>query len=398
MSVSSDRGLASGAGAPRGLEGFVWTGRGRALISVCIGIVGAWLLRQPLTSLLLDGKLFSNRSLMAQLGILVLGAAAFSLVTAGLLASYASPSQEARRWLVFALPVLFWAAMVWIGESDLSTLRRISIEDGPLEWQQFFFDALCVILLFIASRRMAREPGRAKWGLLAAAVVFFFIAGEEISWAQRVFGFGTPADLAKINMQDEFNVHNIVAINNEQTQYYTVLGLTLGLAWLLYRRIGRALLSVLIGIAVAWLLWDAVLPIVFPDPASSGSSLFVPIAITAVGGVAAAVVSALLLPRIQAKYGGLLGTWLIPPWYLSSYFLLLAVIDVLWWVRAEPSFMWGVFRPWLNFLNAHLAWDYEATLESVLAAGWLLAVLRVWQLATNQPAVGDHKSSLPADA
>ncbi|MFN8476230.1 MAG: hypothetical protein U0074_00170 [Kouleothrix sp.] len=36
----------------------------------------------------------------------------------------------------------------------------------------------------------------------------FLIAGEEISWGQRLFGW-QPSDLAAINHQGETTVHNI---------------------------------------------------------------------------------------------------------------------------------------------------------------------------------------------
>ena len=36
-----------------------------------------------------------------------------------------------------------------------------------------------------------------------------FVAGEEISWGQRIFGFATPDFLLPLNQQGEFNVHNI---------------------------------------------------------------------------------------------------------------------------------------------------------------------------------------------
>ena len=36
-----------------------------------------------------------------------------------------------------------------------------------------------------------------------------FVAGEEISWGQRIFGFATPDFLIRLNNQKEFTVHNI---------------------------------------------------------------------------------------------------------------------------------------------------------------------------------------------
>ncbi len=45
--------------------------------------------------------------------------------------------------------------------------------------------------------------------VLGLAVLFFFAAGEEISWGQRIFSIQTPELLMKVNAQEEITVHNI---------------------------------------------------------------------------------------------------------------------------------------------------------------------------------------------
>lgn len=44
---------------------------------------------------------------------------------------------------------------------------------------------------------------------LGLALLFFFGAGEEISWGQRILGFQTPEPLSQVNRQEEFNLHNL---------------------------------------------------------------------------------------------------------------------------------------------------------------------------------------------
>jgi H+/Cl- antiporter ClcA len=46
---------------------------------------------------------------------------------------------------------------------------------------------------------------------LGLAALFFFGAGEEISWGQRILGFETPESLSQVNRQEEFNLHNLSA-------------------------------------------------------------------------------------------------------------------------------------------------------------------------------------------
>jgi hypothetical protein len=43
--------------------------------------------------------------------------------------------------------------------------------------------------------------------------LFFVGAGEEISWGQHLMHFNTPNYLNKVNVQNEFNIHNIEAFN-----------------------------------------------------------------------------------------------------------------------------------------------------------------------------------------
>ena len=79
-----------------------------------------------------------------------------------------------------------------------------------------------------ARRRSA--PVLALAGLLAAA--FFVLGMEEISWMQRIFGFGTPERLAELNWQAEFNFHNMQTDLSELV-YYAGAGLFLSVLPLL---------------------------------------------------------------------------------------------------------------------------------------------------------------------
>ncbi len=49
--------------------------------------------------------------------------------------------------------------------------------------------------------------------LLLLSILLFFGAGEELSWGQNLLGFKTPVELSKINVQKEFNLHNIEIFN-----------------------------------------------------------------------------------------------------------------------------------------------------------------------------------------
>jgi hypothetical protein len=108
-------------------------------------------------------------------------------------------------------------------------------EDSVLECLQ--------LIAYGASTALAGAAGWRLWrtGRRGLGVLFFLFAcccllaaGEEISWGQRVLGFGTPEELALVNGQDELNVHDVVEVQGK---------FNLGLA-----------LASLYGLAAPWLV------------------------------------------------------------------------------------------------------------------------------------------------
>ncbi len=77
---------------------------------------------------------------------------------------------------------------------------------------------LVTSILFFYGFRVARKTLDKSWVslikqliYLGLALLFFFGAGEEISWGQRILGFQTPEPLSQVNRQEEFNLHNLSA-------------------------------------------------------------------------------------------------------------------------------------------------------------------------------------------
>ncbi len=112
--------------------------------------------------------------------------------------------------LSFAGIVGIAGAVVSIVSPDFFVASYVP-EDGLVEW-------LTVIALLFASGLMAwrawtlrsRRSGIFIAVTCFAAFVFFFGAGEEISWGQRIFGVETPEWLEANNKQNETNLHNLV--------------------------------------------------------------------------------------------------------------------------------------------------------------------------------------------
>ncbi len=86
-------------------------------------------------------------------------------------------------------------------------------EDGPLEWIQFIeyaFSSLMALTIFVRKKKK-REFNTIIWLLIAFLSVI--IAGEEISWGERLTGFGVSF-ISEINVQGETNFHNLPFFHN----------------------------------------------------------------------------------------------------------------------------------------------------------------------------------------
>ena len=107
--------------------------------------------------------------------------------------------------LPFVLSVVLAASVV-----HPSLYFRLFDEDGPVEWLQAICFALAALMGFLIARHHWRAGQRAVGAFFVLlGLCCVFLAGEEISWGQRVFDFGTPSALEDVNMQGEANVHNV---------------------------------------------------------------------------------------------------------------------------------------------------------------------------------------------
>lgn len=111
----------------------------------------------------------------------------------------------------FVPVVLFYSVYFYL---DDTLIQLITDEDKLFEWWTvlFFLGAFVVsLILLIRTRNLF---------FLLFCLAFIFAAGEEVSWGQRMIGFGTPEFFMEKNVQKEFSIHNLeifnqVDLNNE---------------------------------------------------------------------------------------------------------------------------------------------------------------------------------------
>ena len=95
----------------------------------------------------------------------------------------------------------------------LTWFNLLKIEDGPLEWLQFseyLMSSFFALIIFIKSNRKS-SINTLLW--LVFCIFLFLIAGEEISWGERITGFGIDS-ISEVNIQGETNFHNLPFFHN----------------------------------------------------------------------------------------------------------------------------------------------------------------------------------------
>lgn len=123
---------------------------------------------------------------------------------------------EKGRYNILAVVMILAYLLVFL-PGDIFIM--LGSEDSLFEYATafaFLFIAIAFFLLFLNPAYLKNEALRATYSSKKAryvfflfALVFFFGFGEEISWGQRIFGFATPENIAKRNVQNEFTIHNL---------------------------------------------------------------------------------------------------------------------------------------------------------------------------------------------
>lgn len=112
-------------------------------------------------------------------------------------------------WFFSALVIVTGLAAIYLHLTDHTLIEQISEEDGPVEWGTAADYMLATVLFFAV---WIKSPRR-HWFILVLSMMCFFVAGEEISWGQRILGLHTPAIVAANNVQGEMNIHNLIGIH-----------------------------------------------------------------------------------------------------------------------------------------------------------------------------------------
>lgn len=112
----------------------------------------------------------------------------------------------------YTLLTLVFGLGLYFGFTDPDYFNTVfTVEDGLVEYGTTAMMLLVSLLCLYRLIRLWRFTGIAwKIGVLGFALLFFFGAGEEISWGQRIFNVESGEFFLKNNAQSETNLHNLV--------------------------------------------------------------------------------------------------------------------------------------------------------------------------------------------
>ncbi|NJK49632.1 hypothetical protein HC931_17080 [Candidatus Gracilibacteria bacterium] len=213
--------------------------------------------------------------------------------------------KERMKRLLFSLPISLTLLVVVILKLILgyenSSYERMMGEGGFVEYGT----TLTYILAFAFSLPIGNYFIKQKQNLLGViyyllAILFLFIALEEVSWGQTFFKWETPDFLEEVNVQQETSLHNLVWFHYSLRDAIIVVSFLGGVSW--------------------WL-----------------ASLF----------------------KLTHKFKQFI-KYLIPDWYLSSFFIV--------------SFILSAILKFQDILTFFISKDQEFA-ELILSLGFLLFVL-----------------------
>ena len=189
-------------------------------------------------------------------------------------------SNDAKAlWIMTGIIALLYAPVVISLVTQPEWLNILLREDGP-------YESAGAVLLFVGSvigayagvlaLKKARPLGIVHLMLLALAVVLLFASLEEVSYGQRIFGFSTPSSFKSLNVQNEFNLHNVATgFTNRVFAFAALLGgFVLPIVASCSRRVSYIFDRLRIPLPSCWVALPFAAAMVFTTPSSHDKAVF----------------------------------------------------------------------------------------------------------------------------
>jgi hypothetical protein len=114
--------------------------------------------------------------------------------------------------LAYSFLLIIFGLGIYFATTNLTYFDEVyTVEDGFVEnGSAIFLFSSSILLLYRFFSLFKHKKIFWKIGILAMSLVFFFGAGEEISWGQRIFNIESSTYFLENNAQQETNLHNMV--------------------------------------------------------------------------------------------------------------------------------------------------------------------------------------------
>jgi len=154
-------------------------------------------------------------------------------------AVHASGSFWKQNWknLTVILSTILVISAGFLFYHDNLLYKSLTVEDGVVEYLTALgFLISGIVALLLTRKRNFFSNSLVKNVFIAGCVLvgisLMFVAGEEISWGQRLLGIDTPEAIAEQNRQGEINLHNSEAFWPYVYTAYFYVGMYGLIAWI----------------------------------------------------------------------------------------------------------------------------------------------------------------------
>lgn len=151
------------------------------------------------------------------------------------------PESVLSVWIWLLLPLFFLIyifVVIYFFPHQVDFV--VAEENGPVELGTFLvlLPAIMFGVMALKKSRILPDKRLAIW-LLLVTLGCVYIAGEEVSWGQQFFHWGTPEYMQEINDQHETNIHNISSWFDQKPRILLAIWILVGgvllISWRLIR-------------------------------------------------------------------------------------------------------------------------------------------------------------------
>lgn len=162
-------------------------------------------------------------------GILALGSITILLLTTKL-----SWSSLRGKYALLSVPLLLVIVFVLMDGWPNHFFLDLNREDHLIEWTQVWVLLISVYFAYALFEKLKAQKYKIHTIIfLFIALGLFIVAGEEISWGQRLLRIETPEIIAEHNLQDEITIHNLEPIADYIWHGYLIVTLYGSFAWVI---------------------------------------------------------------------------------------------------------------------------------------------------------------------